>query len=446
MNFKYLYCLLLLIFCSCTQASEEGTRPTDNAQNGRVVVPLGGNAYIGGAVSAKLTPQGLVGWSSPEETIDTYIRFSKTGNAKLSLRATLSGDMQVKVSLGGDSRVVDMSKNMDGLYELGEWAIADTGYVKIGLQGMRKTGSSYGEVQEWVLEGDAVDADTKFVANNTDNYFYWGRRGPSVHLNYPLPAELEPVEWFYNEVTVPQGQDVIGSYFMANGFAQGYFGMQVNSEQERRILFSVWSPFQTDDPASIPVDKRIVLLSKGADVYAGEFGNEGSGGQSYLRYNWKAGNTYRFLLRGVPGQDSTTTFTAYFYAPEVGEWALIASFKRPDTKSHLTRLHSFLENFVPDMGVVERRVNFGNQWVRSTTGEWRELTTAGFTADATARKAFRMDYAGGQDAQYFYLKNCGFFSDYTPINSSFERKGGGTQPAPDFEKLKKLYEDALIRP
>lgn len=35
-------------------------------------------------------------------------------------------------------------------------------------------------------------------------------------------------------------------------------------------------------------------------MYTGEFGNEGSGGQSYLKYNWKAGNTYKFLLQKKP--------------------------------------------------------------------------------------------------------------------------------------------------
>jgi hypothetical protein len=47
------------------------------------------------------------------------------------------------------------------------------------------------------------------------------------------------------EITVPVGQDPIGSYFMANGFGEGYFGFQVNSKTERRVLFSVWSPFRT---------------------------------------------------------------------------------------------------------------------------------------------------------------------------------------------------------
>ena len=72
---------------------------------------------------------------------------------------------------------------------------------------------------------------------------------------------------------------------------EGYFGIQVNSATERRILFSVWSPFSTDNPKEIPDDKKIKLLRKGKDVHTGEFGNEGSGGQSYLRYQWKTGTT-----------------------------------------------------------------------------------------------------------------------------------------------------------
>jgi hypothetical protein len=99
-----------------------------------------------------------------------------------------------------------------------------------------------------------------------------------------------------NEITVPAGNDPVGSYFMGNGFGEGYFGIQVNSAIERKVLFSVWSPFETDDPREIPDDKKIILLKKGKEVHAGEFGSEGSGGQSYLKYNWKAFDTGIIVL------------------------------------------------------------------------------------------------------------------------------------------------------
>ena len=104
---------------------------------------------------------------------------------------------------------------------------------------------------------------------------------------------------------------------MANGFKEGYFGIQVNSDKERRILFSIWSPFTTDDPKSIPDSLKIVLLNKGKNVYTGEFGNEGSGGQSYLRFNWKADVTYKFLTQIKPNGE-----LAFIQLPAPTEQAL----------------------------------------------------------------------------------------------------------------------------
>jgi Domain of unknown function (DUF3472) len=171
---------------------------------------------------------------------------------------------------------------------------------------------------------------------------------------------------------------------MANGFSVGYFGRQVNGPAERRILFSVWSPFTTDDPKAIPDSLRIVLVRKGADVHAGTFGDEGAGGQSYLVYPWIAGNTYRFLLRAEPQADYHTRFTAWFYASEQGRWQLIACWDRPATHTWLTHLHSFLENFEPKQGDKDRLAYYGNQWVADSTVHWTPLTRARFTGDNTS--------------------------------------------------------------
>lgn len=177
------------------------------------------------------------------------------------------------------------------------------------------------------------------------------------------------------------------------------------------------------------------MLKKGESVHTGEFGNEGSGGQSYLNYMWKAGNTYKFLLHGVPGKDSVTTYTAYFFAPETNKWQLIASFTRPQTKTYLKRFHSFLENFSPVQGDLSRKVLFDNQWIRDDKGVWSELKSARFTTDNTGTKAYRMDYQGGVDHGAFYLKNGGFFNDYTTPRKIFTRTSAGKKPEIDFSKL-----------
>ena len=211
--------------------------------------------------------------------------------------------------------------------------------------------------------------------------------------------------------------------------------MQVNSPTERRVLFSVWSPYKTDDPKSIPESDRIVLLKKGEGVTSGEFGNEGSGGQSFYHYMWKAGQTYSFLLRGQPDGAEATVYTAWFFAPETRQWKLIASFRRPKKATYLTSLYSFLENFIPETGNIERRALYGNQWVRDTSGKWMELTSIKFTGDNTARKNYRKDYAGGNTDGSFFLRNCGFFSDYTGLDQTFNRPPSGAPPKIDFTSL-----------
>ena len=126
----------------------------------------------------------------------------------------------------------------------------------------------------------------------------------------------------------------------------------------------------------------------------------------------EAGTNYRFLLKGKPAGNNATDYTAYFFAPEIGQWELIASFRRPKTDTYLKRPHSFLENFHTETGNQMRKGLYTNQWIYDTNGQWHEMTKAKFTADATARKESRMDYAGGAEGTNFFMKNCGFFTGW----------------------------------
>ncbi len=408
-----------------------------SSADARIIVPVGGNTFTSenNRGSRNINKDGIVNWSDEKINFTTYVRIAQPGKLKLSINLKVpEGKSRLKVTIQGRAKEIDVQVNTPSDLYVGEWNIKDTGYISCNIAGVSKSGSVFADIANLVLVGSAINEKTAYVKDNEGNFFYWGRRGPSVHLGYTMPTDIE-AEWFYNEVTVPEKQDVIGSYFMADGFAEGYFGFQVNSSSERRILFSVWSPFKTDNPQQIPEDQKIKMLKKGDDVHTGEFGNEGSGGQSYLRYNWKAGSTYRFLLHGKPVDSTHTVFTAYFYTPETNKWLLIASFKRPKTTTYLKRLHSFLENFSPDQGNIERRVLFNNQWVRDSKGQWLELNKARFTGDNTAAKGYRMDYSGGVNKNAFYLRNCGFFSDYTQLNSSYERPLSGKKPVVDLESL-----------
>ena len=416
---------IAVLMCSCQGKQLELSADA-------VVVPLGGNTYVtAGKDGAKVSTEGIKSWTGPEAVLSSWFKVSQAGELKLFLKASATeGPSVVKVTFGGKSFDVKVVDAAETVIPVGSILLSEPGYVRVDLQGEKKEGTQFAGISELLIDGPAAREPLYFIR---DFEPYWGMRGPSVHMKYTLPEE--PIEYFYNEITVPEGEDKIGSYFMTNGFGEGYCGIQANSDKERRILFSVWSPFETDDPKAIPEDHRIKLLAQGKDVHIGEFGNEGSGGQSYLIYPWKAGETYRVITRVHPDGKGNTAYYAWFFAPEENQWRLIAGFLRPQTNVWYTGAHSFLENFIPGQGYLERSVRFGNQWVRTAKGEWKELTEGMFTYDATARAGVRQDYAGGVADNMFFLRNGGFFNDNTEFKSMFTRQPNGIVPEVDVSKL-----------
>lgn len=413
----FYFCICVLTVCGlCAQTS--------------LNVRFSGNSYVttepGGA---QITKQGLEKWTNPATVISTYFYLHDKDQPTLLLKA--KGHSQILVSYQNQKFKVKLQADELTTIPVGKLKIKSPGYVRINLQGIKKEGETFGEVEELILQN--VHTEANYVKDFSD---YWGRRGPSVHLGYSMPEG--EMEWFYNELTVPLDGEVLNSYYMANGFGEGYFGIQTNKPTERRVLFSVWSPFETDDPKSIPEEEQVKMLRKGEGVHIGEFGNEGSGGQSYLRYTWKAGVTYKFLTQVRPDGNGNTVYTAYFYATDENRWRLIASFLRPKTNTWYKRPHSFLENFNPHQGYLTRKVYFTNQWVCSTAGEWIPLYNARFTNDATAGAKVRLDYQGGVENNQFYLKMGGFFNEATERGTTFTRPQNGKAPEIDWEALEKL--------
>ena len=70
---------------------------------------------------------------------------------------------------------------------------------------------------------------------------FTGGARTSVHLRYSVP-QGKALTYAYSELTVPETLGPLGTFYMANGFGEGYFGMQVNGPSERRVLFSIWAP------------------------------------------------------------------------------------------------------------------------------------------------------------------------------------------------------------
>ncbi|QEG00382.1 hypothetical protein Mal15_44520 [Stieleria maiorica] len=401
-------------------------------------VPVAGNAYQTANHSGGrgLRRGGTLGLSNPEDVYSVFFRVDRPAVMKIAVQARAADGASTLVTRVGDDvfrTSIETAKNASCL--IGRIKADKAGYVRVDLQADRKQDEGRIEISDLLVTSDTDGLSLDFVKTNAGNMFYWGRRGPSVHLRYEVPRD-RPLQYAYSELTVPVGQDPIGSYFMANGFGEGYFGIQVNGPEERRVLFSVWSPFKTDNPREIPADQQIVMLAKGPDVRVGEFGNEGSGGQSFLVYPWKAGTTYRFLTEVRPDEMGNTIYTSWFGDKSQQTWRLIASFRRPKTDTHLTGFHCFLENFSPSHGHIGRRAAYGNVWVRDVSGQWHQCTRARFSVDATGGGRHRLDFTGGADGNQFFLRNCGFFDETGRPGETFTRQStDDDRPEIDFDTL-----------
>ncbi len=372
---------------------------------------------------------GLQNWTDPKQQVQFYFKVRATGKLDLSLLAknNVAGN-ELSASVAGKIFTITIPQSKEfKLLHIGSLEIRDTGFYKLTLSSALKKGKTIADINSLQISGNAAK----------DLYFNPGprRNAASVHLFYTLPDSLKAFS-FYNEMTIPKDADVLHSYYMACGFARGYFGIQVNSATERRVIFSVWDAGnEATDRNKVAKEDKVQLVAKGENVFADDFGNEGTGGHSHWVYNWKAGETYKFLVTAtVDSASNSTTYAAYFFIPELGKWKLISCFKAPKDGMPLRQLYSFVENFEGNNGQLYRKAFFGNQWIRRDNSEWVALKESSFSYDATGKAGDRIDYGAGIDSNRFYLWNGGFQSAGTRFGDILTRKPSSAQPVIDMYK------------
>jgi hypothetical protein len=364
---------------------------------------------------------GVIGWTDPRLRVLWFGEFKSTGriDAKLELRLPAGKSSSLKLSTAGQSRqftVNGASSNV--VVEVGSYDLAAPGYVRFTLESMNPAGQPAGDVEALILDGPPTQ-DAHFNLKPR-------RNAASVHLTYPV-AKGTNVEAFYCEITGLE--DPLWTYYMACGWHRGYFGMQVNSPTERRIIFSVWdSGGEAVDRNKVVTDNRVRLVAKGEGVTSGDFGNEGTGGHSHLKYLWKTGEKQRFIVTAKPVGENHTVFSGYYFHPGKKEWMLISSWNAPKDGGWLRGLYSFSENFGGSNGHVVRKARYGNQWIRTDQGEWIEIIAAGFSHDSTGRQD-RLDRFMGVENGEFFLSHGGFVPGFTQFGEKFNRPAVGRPPA-----------------
>lgn len=373
----------------------------------------------GARVSARA---GITGWRDPglriswfgevkaAGTIDCTVRLHLKAGASSKLRLTVAGQAHEQTVSGADTNEVSAS--------FGQYQVAAPGYQRFQLESLNPAGQNAGDVEALVVDGPA--------AKGAQFNLKPRRNAASVHLAYPTPG-LTNIEAFYCEVTAVE--EPLWTFYMACGWHRGYFGMQINSPTERRIIFSVWdSGREAVDRGRVESTNRVVLLGKGPGVVAGDFGNEGTGGHSHLVYPWKTGEKQRFLVVAKPSDATHTTYSGYYFHPQDCRWMLISSWNAPHEGGYLRGLHSFSENFGGSNGQLRRKARYGNQWLRLANGQWTEILTASFSHDPTGRLD-RLDRFMGVEDNQFFLSQGGFMPGSSIFGEKFTRLPNGQAPS-----------------
>jgi hypothetical protein len=279
---------------------------------------------------------------------------------------------------------------------------------------------------------------------------------PSVHLSFSsTESPKREYDWLYEEILVPEGFDPTSSYYMSLGFFGGYMGIQVNSTTERRVLFSAWDIVDKDKWPDAPREALVTLVDKADYTTANGFGNEGTGGQSYVGKGnpntWKTGTPVKFLMNcrraggiiapetisGVVNRGDSirhSVVSAWYDANDGNGWRYIASWRmprKPSDRAMFDGFYSFLENFGWRNGQVKRKAYYYNAYAKETNnGKWVHLNKVGFsnTDGATGQ---RIDYEQGVSTDEghtdkFYMLSGG----YGQTN-----KGGNTLPLKTIENF-----------
>lgn len=365
---------------------------------------------------------GVTRWTNPAISVNWYGEFKQTGEltARVAMRLPKDAESKLKLTIGNQSREVAVKGDGDEApvtADFGNFKIEKAGYQRFALESLNPQGQPFGNLDALLLDGPAL--------TNAHFNLKERRNAASVHLAYPVPRETN-VAAFYCEITAVE--DPVTTFYMACGWHRGYFGMQVNSPTERRIIFSVWdSGGEAVDRKKVSDENRVKLLGKGDGVYSGDFGNEGTGGHSHLKYPWKTGEVQRFMVTAQPTNETFTIFSGYYFHPDSRKWMLISSWKAPKEGGWLRGLHSFSENFWGSTGHLRRKALYGNQWIRTDTGEWIELTTASFSHDPTGRSD-RLDRFMGVENGQFFLSHGGFVEGFTKFGEKFTRSAVGQPP------------------
>ncbi len=204
---------------------------------------------------------GLHNWTNTKQEIQFYFNLRNIGNLSLSLLLKNDvPDSKLAVSIAGKKYNITVPKSVNfKKIIIANIEIKEPGFYILKLTSVAKKGKIIADIKSLEISGEA-SKDLHFNPKPR-------RNAASVHLLYPVNDSIKVLS-FYNEITIPKDADILHSYYMACGFARGYFGIQVNSPTERRVIFSIWDAGnERENRNKVAVENKVQLMAKMRKCY-----------------------------------------------------------------------------------------------------------------------------------------------------------------------------------
>lgn len=188
----------------------------------------------------------------------------------------------------------------------------------------------------------------------------------SIHLDYvELPVD-EPA-WAFTQIKITDA--VLGSYFSTSVQSFGYGGFQVHGTNPYtgRTIFSIWDQGCDRDlgDSDCSNEQLAVVKACGTGVVCQDFGNEGTGQQSFFETSEfpLVNETYAMMTHAVPVQNNRVQYSGYYFAQD--HWHFLSTIEinhsSEDWWHH--RCSNFVEQYIGSHGLSKRAANFGPFYV-----------------------------------------------------------------------------------
>lgn len=140
--------MVFMVSMSCKGPKNLSAHQENQLTGTTITVPLGGNSWAqnGNGKSGHITKAGIENWTNEKKQFDTYFRINEPGTVKISVRAKTDGESTLKLTVGNTDHLIKITGESFRFFDAGEWNIKDTGYQKISLSGISKTGKIFAEL------------------------------------------------------------------------------------------------------------------------------------------------------------------------------------------------------------------------------------------------------------------------------------------------------------